>query len=809
MKVDGAIKSLLQGVSQQPIRERLAGQCTAQINFTADPVTGLSRRQPTDLVAALNTPLDINADHQIINFRARTGEGFIGHLGQEDVVVWDLNGNRRTVNVDSEVNMTYFSGDNFAYTVVGNEVYIANRDIRVVMDSEVKEYPNTGADRLYYGAIIQVLGGAYAREYRLYLDGVEVVTYRAPDGASPDHGIHIRASAIAAYLLEGLTTVVNRSISGGSLIGTGSMSGSNWSVTQVGDTLSIKNTTSAFSLTTSDDTGGTVLKSITDVAQAIEDLPRFAPNGHAVRIAQNADSNFDIWMMFETESTQALGAGFGQEGFWKETVAPNTETLIDASTMPHVLEYDPDTGTFDLHRMDIAPRRTGNNVSNPDPSFVGNRINDVSLFQSRLVITSGNYLVMSRTRRLGDFWINSLSDIVDTDPIDIGSNAQEASSLEWIVPHNKDLVIFSPSAQFSMYGRTGITPNNASLTLTTVFEADIGVKPESCGKNVFFGNTFGRFSGVREFFTEISGEVNDTRTITPHVKRYITGRIQQFSASSNYDTLLCRASADPKEVFIYQFIWADSEKIQSAWHKYVFPDDVVYVFWDQAIIYVVTQVDDDLYLSRMYLDVEDSADMIYGVHLDYRYDVFDVHTQFVLPDDWLAQHPNIAVQSSACPNPGMPVPIESIEYVDEIGYVATLKYDMLGGDIVVGVPYRSSFIPTPPMIKDQAGVAIDSAKIKLKSYIASMANTGHIAGRKISRWGEYPVVESWGRIVGYINNLVGRQTISDFKFTLPFRELSTQAEVEFFTDSPYPCTILDIEWVGQYWKSGRRIDTGE
>lgn len=811
MKVDGALKSLLQGVSQQPIRERLPGQCTEQINFLADPVTGLTRRPPTDLVAALPSPIGLSGENYAFNFKTRTGEGFFAQIAAAQIRVWDLNGVRRNTTVESGVNLNYFTGNDFANTVVGNEIYVVNRKRVVNMGSAVSTYPNTGTGRQWTAGIIQVLGGSFARAYTVHINGVQRALYLTPDGSESGHTHHTRASEIAIQLQRALTTVVDVAIPGGGrVVGTGFMSGSEWAVDRVGDTLLIKLLNgSSFALSTNDDAGGTVIKSITNVAQAMEDLPKYAPNGYAVRIAENSDENFDIWMTFVTESPVAVGTGFGQIGFWKEAIAPNMKLSIDPNDMPHILEYIDSDGSFRVKRMDLRERRTGNDVSNPIPSFVGNTINDVSLFQSRLMLTAGNYLVGSRTNRLGDFWINSITTIADTDPIDIGSNAQEAASLEWIVPHNKDLVIFTPSAQFLLYGRTGITPNNASLTLTTVFESDSLSKPESCGKNVFFPNTFGRFSGIREFFTEISGEVNDTRTIVPHVKRYIVGRVTQMAASSNYDTLLCRTSVDKDTLYVYQFIWADSEKIQSAWHKYTFPDEVYYTFWDQAVVYIISRVGNSLYMSRMFLDVEESEGVGYGVHLDYRYDVFDVYDQFILPVDGIHDHPQVAVQGSACPNPGMVVPIESITHVPGTGYVAQLKYDMLGGDIIVGVPYRSSYIPTPPMLKDESGVAIDSAKIKLKSYIASMSNTGHIAGRKMSKYGDYPAVHNIGRYVGGIDNIIGEQPITDFKFKVPIRELSTQAEVELFTDSPFPATILDIEWNGQYWKSGRRINTGD
>lgn len=55
MKVDGSVKSLVQGMSQQPRQMRLPGQCTLQENMSSDPLLGLIRRPPLEQHIALGT----------------------------------------------------------------------------------------------------------------------------------------------------------------------------------------------------------------------------------------------------------------------------------------------------------------------------------------------------------------------------------------------------------------------------------------------------------------------------------------------------------------------------------------------------------------------------------------------------------------------------------------------------------------------------------------------------------------------------------------------------------------------------------
>lgn len=65
MKVEGATRSLLQGVSQQPPSERGLGQHTEQVNMLPDGVRGLVRRHGSSLVAeVLQDATDINAIYE-------------------------------------------------------------------------------------------------------------------------------------------------------------------------------------------------------------------------------------------------------------------------------------------------------------------------------------------------------------------------------------------------------------------------------------------------------------------------------------------------------------------------------------------------------------------------------------------------------------------------------------------------------------------------------------------------------------------------------------------------------------------------
>lgn len=817
MKVDGSLKSLLQGVSQQPPRDRLPGQCTAQENMSSDPVTGLTRRPPTDLVEEILVSDAVQGWHKI---RTKDGNKFLMSVADGDVKITDLNGVEHGVTVDPAA-ATYINlnGGELGFSTVNDDTYIVNKSVIAEMLPDVKSYTNRGAGSQPQG-IIQILGGQYNMGVSITMNGTLIAKYQPPDGAIAADTPKVRTTWIATQLATNLVTTVNTT-SGANEVqyGISALAGADWTVTRFEDVIHIKDNRAGsasdaaiFTLAISDDRGNVNAKAATTSVPDTSDLPRIAPQGYVMRVATETDPEEDLWVQFQIDSAPAVGAGFGLPGAWLECVAPGVPYKLDQTTMPHVLEYDSATELFTIGTGEWADRGIGTLVSNPEPSFVGNTINDITTFQSRLVLLAGSFLTMSRTNRPRDFWLGSASALVDDDSIDISSTAVEASVMKHAVPHNRDLVIFSDNGQFIVFGRVAITPKNCALVLTTAFEADLLAKPVPAGRNVFFSTTFGRFAGMREFYTEGGTDINDTRPITQHIKKYLLGRAKRLVASSNYDILAVHTNSVQEDVYVYQFIWADNEKVQSSWSRWSFHLPVEFSFFDEELFYVVLKQEDpagDQYtLYRMSLDVVDSSDQEFPFFLDARFDVTALNTQFTLPYPNQHLHELVVIQGVGCPNPGMQAPIESIELVGA-DWVVTLQNDMLGGAVVGGTPFYSEYRPTMPLVKDGDGVVMNSAKLRLRSFDVSIGSTGYIAGQRKSVHGDGPVKEFKGRVVGNVGNTVGRPSLYTGTFSLPFRKEVRAADFVLFSDSYLPMTILDIEWGGQYNKRGRRIAGGQ
>jgi hypothetical protein len=801
MKADGSLKSLIQGVSQQPARTRLPGQCTLQSNMSSNPVDGLTRRPPLEWLAELFTSA---GDPQFYYFAHGGEDKFIVVAEQEALSVYDLEGNQKTVTEEDD-GFAYLDGGKLAFTTLDNLTFIANKTKTCAMVA------NDFAEFQDYGSITYIRGGNYGRTYEIkinYNDGspsgtptVLTASWTSPDGSSVSHGAQISTNNIATQLVTALETADTGNI---------------FTFTRIADIIYINwsgSRTDRFTVAVADGMNGSNILAVNNAVLQTGHLPRYAPHNYHVAVTGSGSQGEDDWYLVFTVTPDAngdvpaTGAGFGMAGEWVETVKNKTEYKVDATTMPHVLEYDEDTDEFFFYPGDWAGRQVGDEDSNPDPSFIGRKIQDLGYFQGRLVALAGPSVIMSRTNKPLDFWIESATGSADTDAIDMESTSRGVTNMLRVVPHNRDLVIFADSAQFLVFGRNSLTPKNSSLTLTTSFESNLTAPPVPAGRNIFFAINYGRYTGIREFYTEGSQDINDSRPITQHVLNYILGGVKHLASTSNFDTLLVQADEDLNTLYSYEYIWLDNTKAQSSWSKWVLPNPVAFFFFIESVIYVISKIGNQYMLEKMDINVQDDLEMNYQVKLDRRVSVEGVNTTIVSP---IAAMPDIDdmvfVQGEGCPFPGLRVLVDSY---DEGTETITLKQDMGGGTVICGQRYLSEYMPTIPFVKDQDGVKVGTGTLIIGKFFINVRESGVVSAEVTSPYREPSEFRFTGRIAGNPNSVVGEAAVTSESFTIPFRDNADYAELRLFTDSHLPFTIMDIEWVGQYNKRGRRIVQGE
>lgn len=776
-KVDGAYESLIQGVSQQAPIDRVPGQCELLENFSCDPEKGLIRRQPTEFKGALiqvgNTPAawyNILLDNQETVFAVQGDHayaGVINRTGQAPTM--------QEVTLVGSAQQYITAPGALEVLSIDNKVYITNTSVKTAMLSDKKTY-------VQGCGLIFLLGGQYGRNYTITVkagDKTYSAAYKSPDGAKASDIDAISTTTIASNLVSSLSAASGFSAA--------------FTIERKSDVILItpKGNQGKLDITVEDGDGGANIFSVTDSVGDVGKLPRFAPNGYLVRVEGTAgDAADDYYLEFSQDVP-----GFGNEGYWIECVSPDVEYKFDLATMPHQLVLD--DGQYKIEPGEWKERQVGDDDTNPVPSFIGHSINDIAMFQGRLVFLADCNVIMSRTNKYTDFWANSATTLRDSDPIDISSASSRSTPIfRYALPHNRDLVIFSEFAQFIVFGRNALTPANTSLVLTTTYEAELGTSPVAAGKNVFYPINYGRFTGIKEFYTEGNVDINASRPITAHCTQYLEGKVRMLTTSTTFDLLLVQTQTSKRKLYAYEYVWMGDEKAQSAWSTWTFPWDIDHIFFMENEVMFVYKMGGNYHLGRMDLARVNDTEF-YQVNLDSKAYIDDVHTTATLP----YSHADMKfIQGTGCPNPGLEAKVLDVQ-----DSTVTFARDMQGGTIIVGIPYMSRFVPTKPIIRDQNGTPVGTGRLTVFAYKLTCTDTGAFEAVVSSPWHEDAVTYFSGRFMNSTFNRVGIPALESGSYDIPFLNDVDNATLEIRSDSPTPLRINRLEWRGDYIKKGARL----
>lgn len=346
--------------------------------------------------------------------------------------------------------------------------------------------------------------------------------------------------------------------------------------------------------------------------KSLQDLPtKLGFDGAVIEVSGDDKNAFDnYYVKYE-------------DGVYKETYRPFIAegNFLDESTMPHKIGIrringvyygidDIPSGNFFIEGV-WSPRKVGDTESASAPSFVNNYIKDVFFYRNRLGFISGDNIILSEVGVYENFWPTTVTTIIDSDPIDVAVDSNQAVSLKYAIPYNKELLIFGDKTQYVLSGGDTLTPGKVSVQQSTAFEIS-DVAPVALGPNVYFVTNKTNSSSIREYFVQPNTSVNDAADITAHCPSYIPNGITKLVGSSKYDMLFAITGND-NSIYAYNFYWQGDQKAQSAWHKWTFNDGVFFnieVLEDELLIMYKENTGSSKHLLKINLE-PDQQGLVY------------------------------------------------------------------------------------------------------------------------------------------------------------------------------------------------------
>lgn len=545
--------------------------------------------------------------------------------------------------------------------------------------------------------------------------------------------------------------------------------------------------------------------------QRFSDLPIIAPKGFVTEIKGDATSSFDNYFcIFEpTDSNDDFGTGT-----WKETVAQGITYKLDPATLPHALVREAD-GTFIFKALEWGERIAGDDKSAPFPSFVDRSLGGMFFYRNRLTFLAGENVIMSEVGEFFNFFLTTVTTLIDSDVIDVAASSTRSSILEHACVFSGGLLLFSEQAQFVMEHDTVLSNATVSIKPVTEFEASMRAAPVSSGKTVFFATDKGEFGGVREYFTmPDASDQNDAADVTAHVPRYIRGGICKLACSTNEDILLVLSEQQRTSIWVYKYFWNGAEKIQSAWGRWDMAGEVLSAVFSDTTAYLVIRYEGEgLFLEALHFEPGfKDAESSFEYCLDRKitenavtllpYDKHTKTTQVVLP---YASSPDMCLVTR--PLAGSLIHQGALLQVESAGEnTLTVKGNLHGVPFFVGLPFRSVYtFSTFAIRENEKGNAVTTGRLQLRNLSLNCSNTGFLELHITPTFRPTSVHTFTGRELGHGTNIIGAVTLYTGTVKCPILSVNTGVEVKAVSNSFLPFALVNTSWEGFYNSRHQRM----
>ena len=192
------IKNLVSGVSQQPPILRHPEQLEEQLNGYSSEAGGLQKRPPSILVSNLGRKINDSAKPLVHFIDRDVNEKYIVLFTGSDIEIYDMQGNRKTVNFASGTKpyiYTQLPRYNLKPITIADYTFICNTLQKTKMADTID---NNSWDA--QGLLVNIKSGQYGRTYRIDVNGTTIASHETPDGSDKSHTKLITTDYIAQQL---------------------------------------------------------------------------------------------------------------------------------------------------------------------------------------------------------------------------------------------------------------------------------------------------------------------------------------------------------------------------------------------------------------------------------------------------------------------------------------------------------------------------------------------------------------------------------------------------------------------------------
>ncbi len=884
--ISRAIPTLLRGISQSSDALKQPDHADIQDNADSNPVLGLRKRSGFQFITSLSSSTLGNVHIQTIN--RDKNERYVAIFSNGNVRVFELDGTELTVNKpDGTTYLNTSTPRSVIKTItIADFTFVVNTSIATTMDSTLSSGTGTKA-------IIFINQATSKTTYSVTIDGVTVTDNTAGDSTLSTDQVAADLKTGLDAGLSGFTIERN-----GPVLYVRKNDNSNFSIdgsdTQ-GDTKMtiIKDTVQRFTdLPTVSPNGYVVeikgddetnfdnyyVKFVTNNGGAFEEgqweetveagIPfKFNYDTMPHVLIRQADGNFRFARVDGDSYTAFTGSGtYNQPNSTTVTVTSNNHGLSTGNsiTFDHTTGTAVD-GTFTITKVDAntftytaagtlttsgnvkfginnaytlpkwGERTVGDVISAPDPSFIGNRINNVFFFRNRLGFLAGDNVILSRVSEFFNFFPETVVSVLDNEPIDVAASHTKVAILKSAVTMGERLILFSEQTQFVLTSSAdNLTPKTANVIVATEFESSEAAQPVGSGSSIYFLTEKGSFAGVREYIIQGESKITDAANITIHVPRLIPSNVFKMAVSTNQDVLVVLGSDNANKLYVYRWLYGEGgQKALSAWFTYTINSNrsILNVDFIGTDLFAVIEEANKVTLEKMPFETEfRETNASFEYHLDHKVteattgvsvsfssstglSTFTVPYRLRAKMNIIGRYIASTETSTFVDSQGNTKDLTAGQVLltsnatDGSTSTITATGDFRNSKFIIGEPYEMHYRFSKQRLTEQGAGSPEyvGARLQLHHFYIKYEDAGFFKVEVTPDNRDTSIHKFTGRLLGSASASIGKINLDTGTFKVPVMSKSDRVNIDIKNDTFLPTRLASAEYEGTFHIRSRRI----
>ena len=568
---------------------------------------------------------------------------------------------------------------------------------------------------------------------------------------------------------------------------------------------------------------GELMNVLSDSVKDIAELPRQCKHGYVIRI-ENSNADEDDYYVKFVGSNNRDG-----DGVWEECAQPGIKTTLDASKMPVQVVRQAD-GTFRVLQVAWDPRQVGDDVTVPEPSFVGKTINKLIFFRNRLVILSDENVILSRPGDFFNFWPKSAITYTATDNIDLSCSSEYPAIVYDAIQVNSGLVLFTKNQQFMLTTDSDVlSPLTAKINSLASYNFNFNTNPICLGTTIAWLDNDGKYTRFFEMTAVLrEGEPDifeQSKIISKKFPKGIT-----IAANSRENSVVFFAEKGESTIYGFRYHTQGEKRVQQAWFTWTVGGALQYLcMLDDALYAIIRNGSNDV-IHRFSIKLADDTpsviddlgtadtgdDITYRIHLDnskefdytaLTYDASNNWTKFTLGDGFNQAGQLAIFARSTSTDKEFNGQYKTVTTFDDSG---TIKVKIPGDfttstsakafKIVLGYLYDMELTFPTMYVKQQTGEnfrADTQSTLILHRFKLNLGASG-VYEATLKRVGKQDYTELFESTLAgaYYSNRVGIE--EEQIRTIPIYEKNENLKFTLKSTHPSPATLYSMVWEGDY-----------